>query len=473
MTTFLGTRLWFVGLKHVVLCWCARRHLGLGRWKLLCVGSAIRMRNDCSRSKVFMKNLNSNIRIFIFTVSAILVASVFFFFPGILTPDSLHQLAEARSGTYTSAHPPSMAILWGMLLNIVPQGGGIIIVHLLVFWCGWGLIVYSLVANRTAKYLFLLVPLWPTFYYQFSTVLKDVGMVSFATMAMGLFVFWERGRRRRWIIICSVLFALYALSVRHNAIGLLLPMFCIAALKLYPQKKLSALIISIAMVSLAWAGVQGVGVAISKNTTSANIGRLMSWDLVGASVKSQKNFVKDLDIFNVENPDLAKVYSSRCIDMMYSKGFDFNKSSQELGELKKRWFSMLKLSPFSYIEHRWAVMSSHLGFTASATHMPGWIPSEKNNKLMSSFYGAISWMNHETIFFKPYVYIIFSLILGSIFGFNLLGFGAIVFSHGCIMLTLFPVLPCADFRYSLGHLLLTMGVLLFGYSWKYKGWRFS
>jgi len=43
-------------------------------------------------------------------------------YPGLMTLDSVDQLTEARAGFYTDAHPPAMAVLWGVLDRIISGG---------------------------------------------------------------------------------------------------------------------------------------------------------------------------------------------------------------------------------------------------------------------------------------------------------------------------------------------------------------
>src|SRR5512133_3051233 len=44
------------------------------------------------------------------------------FYPGLMSPDSMHQLHQALTGQFESGHPPIMAWTWSLLMAL---GGGI------------------------------------------------------------------------------------------------------------------------------------------------------------------------------------------------------------------------------------------------------------------------------------------------------------------------------------------------------------
>ena len=76
-----------------------------------------------------------------------ILLTTFVFHPGYMSPDSVAQLSQGRTGEYTDWHPPVMSWLWGRLDHIVPGPLGMLVFHTLVFWSGLGLWM-ALIAER-------------------------------------------------------------------------------------------------------------------------------------------------------------------------------------------------------------------------------------------------------------------------------------------------------------------------------------
>jgi hypothetical protein len=395
-------------------------------------------------------------------LSVTIFLSSLLFWPGIMSPDSIHQLAEARSSMFTTAHPPSMAMLWGFLDRVIAGPAGMLLLHLLVFWVGWGLWVRGLsrllgfsLLSLGGRILWLL-PLWPPFYYQFSTVWKDLGMIAFATFGAGAFVYWRASvSRPKALLLLSGLAFVYALSVRHNAIGLVGPMVCGSVFVAWPKRSIWALASSALGVLMVWFGVQTVFGIVAVNTTGAAIARLQAWDLIGVSVREKKNLLDGLPVV-ASAVSLDEVYHQRCIDFMYPRGLDFEGVASQGLAVSARWKEALLSHPLSYLSHRWGVMASHLGLTSAPAHVPAWPPSAEHSEALHRFYLAMLFLEEHTPLFKPYIYILISLVAGlwAAWPKTLLFFT--MGAHMSIVLSLLPVMPCADFRYGLGHLLIAL-----------------
>ena len=68
-----------------------------------------------------------------------LLTTVIVFAPGYMSPDSVAQLAQGRSGRYGDWFPPVMSWLWGRLDRVVSGPLGMLVFHNLLFWSGLGL----------------------------------------------------------------------------------------------------------------------------------------------------------------------------------------------------------------------------------------------------------------------------------------------------------------------------------------------
>lgn len=148
-----------------------------------------------------------------------LLTTVVVFAPYYMSPDSVDQLAQGRSGRYGDWHPPVMSWLWGRLDRAVPGPTGMLVFHNLLFWSGLGLWV-ALVAprwNLIVKFLVLLaIGFFPPIFLILSTVWKDVGMAAAFLLALALLLYAER-RRSLASLVLSLLVLWYGVAVRHNA----------------------------------------------------------------------------------------------------------------------------------------------------------------------------------------------------------------------------------------------------------------
>src|SRR5688572_28518775 len=134
------------------------------------------------------------------------------FYPGYMTSDSLQQLREARSGTFTTWHPPLMAFVWRQFDRVVPGPIGMVVFHTLMFGAG-----LALFFNRRLGLIpIALVTLSPPVLGHLATVWKDVGMFCALVLAVGLYARGKPG----WALV--PLF--YACCVRHNAMLAVVPL---------------------------------------------------------------------------------------------------------------------------------------------------------------------------------------------------------------------------------------------------------
>ena len=88
--------------------------------------------------------------------AALFAASVWVFYPGLVSYDSILQFHEAESGRFTTTHPPLMAATWRLLL---PVGGGalpMLALEQLLYWAGF---LYHFLLGSLAQ----LEPLWRAF----------------------------------------------------------------------------------------------------------------------------------------------------------------------------------------------------------------------------------------------------------------------------------------------------------------------
>ncbi|MFM2153074.1 MAG: hypothetical protein RL199_1509, partial [Pseudomonadota bacterium] len=152
------------------------------------------------------------------------------FHPGMLSRDSVEQLAQAVSGELDDWHPPLMAAVWGLLLRLPgfskPQAAPLLfLLHLAAYGGAWALAARALARRSTRGWVPWLAPLLalsPACLTYTVNVWKDVGLaVAWLLAAMLLLEVREARPRplgRRMAAGATLLLLLYGLGVRRNAV---------------------------------------------------------------------------------------------------------------------------------------------------------------------------------------------------------------------------------------------------------------
>ena len=63
-----------------------------------------------------------------------IVFTLYVFYPGYMSNDSVDQLTQGRENLYNAWHPPIMSWVWGRLDQVIPGPLGMLIFHNLLFW---------------------------------------------------------------------------------------------------------------------------------------------------------------------------------------------------------------------------------------------------------------------------------------------------------------------------------------------------
>ncbi|MCY7369490.1 MAG: glycosyltransferase family 39 protein [Polaromonas sp.] len=155
-------------------------------------------------------------------VLALFALNAVLHYPGLMNNDSQNQYAEAVAGQFTDWHPPVMAWLWSYLRLIGDGPGPFLMLHLLAYWAGFGLLADAMrrLGRPRLAWLVALAGAFPPFLYINATVMKDVGLVAFWLAAVG-YLFWIRSQDRRvppfgWLVVAA--FIAYGTLVRSNAV---------------------------------------------------------------------------------------------------------------------------------------------------------------------------------------------------------------------------------------------------------------
>ncbi|MHA6719085.1 hypothetical protein ACX40Y_06490 [Sphingomonas sp. RS6] len=157
-------------------------------------------------------------------VAALLLAAatLFLFWPGIASYDSVVQYQQLLSGRYDDWHPPAMARLWSLFHAAGWHGQApMFALQILLYWGGIGLFSAALIrcGRPVLGIAALLLGLWPPLLGWQVVVLKDAQMAGTLAAAVGLASLWRLSDRAPpgWAKALVLLLLGYATLVRFNA----------------------------------------------------------------------------------------------------------------------------------------------------------------------------------------------------------------------------------------------------------------
>jgi hypothetical protein len=296
------------------------------------------------------------------------------FYPGYMSPDSVEQLAQARSGVFTDWHPPIMSFLWRFSDKLFPGPFGMLLLNNLLFWPGLALICYRCLGWAGAP-VTIAFGLSPAVFGLLSTVWKDVAFGASMVLAVALLLNAQLARSKSALILSS-LPILYALSVRHNAGPGVLPLILYGAwVYLNVFRGVLSWRATVALGVLAFALLFAVVTFVNRQLS---VGRQMSimqtvllHDLTAISLAEgtillPKWVRPDGSVPTVD--ELRKIYSAGLVSLFSGNpGINLQQTRDptDLANLRKAWFAAVLKHPGAYARHRINVFKAMLGIEGS------------------------------------------------------------------------------------------------------------
>ncbi len=294
--------------------------------------------------------------------------------PGAMSPDSLSQFVQASTGELSDWHPPLMAFVWSVLLNIAPGPFGMLVWHQLLFWSGVAVVVLALRFGPLASALLVLaIGLFPPVFGLLGVVWKDVGMGAALTLAVGFILL---GKRVGSPVLLGAAFVplLYAVAMRYNALPAVIPLVVWAVYEILRLRQA----LSKTVLGLASAGLVLAMLFISLGLTRVLVEGAPTWrgtatlqaslihDLAGVAVQTDQvrfpayAFAGDLpltvellrDLYRPDTLDLI-VFHPELREQMISPG-----TQSQLPELVRTWWAVIRASPTEYVNHRLAALGT-------------------------------------------------------------------------------------------------------------------
>ncbi|HEY4032219.1 MAG TPA: hypothetical protein VGM25_17870 [Caulobacteraceae bacterium] len=140
------------------------------------------------------------------------------YWPGVMTWDSIRQYGQALSGRFDDWHPPLMEWFWRELLPVAHGPAPMLLLQLVVYAAGWGLLVgWALEGRRPVLAMALAAAsLTPLAVALMATIVKDCLMAALLLAATGVLA-WRREGRDWPPRLLAVALVVVACALRFNA----------------------------------------------------------------------------------------------------------------------------------------------------------------------------------------------------------------------------------------------------------------
>jgi hypothetical protein len=395
---------------------------------------------------------------------------VVLFHPGFMSPDSLNQLLQGRTGNYTNQHPPVMSWLLGRFDHLLAGHGptGMLAFHALLLWSGLALLASQLFEGRNGLVWMAAVGFFPPVLALSAPIWKDVSMAAALTLAMGLLLAADRTGSRSYLW-ASLPPLFYAWAVRQNAMVAVVPLALLwsAALARGHQPPHRVLVASVAALSLLGGFALTAG-AIQGSLTGHrdfhNGQTIPLFDLQAMSLLTHQNLMPPYEL--AENPNLNLETMQRlylpysCNPILYGPDAALSLTSDpaKLKELYRTWLRAILDHPMAYLRHRLGFAGQLLAVGREHVFYPFhegvdandlgvvWHPSRAVRWVITGLRAI-----QDTFVFRGWFYVLLlTLELAACFWLRApLAPWCLAASGLFYALSLIPTAPGADFRYLL------------------------
>jgi len=277
------------------------------------------------------------------------------FFPGIKTPDSLHQLLQANLNEYVDWHPPLMAWLWGKLNHIFPETSGIMWLHIFLLWTA--LIAYARLIPDRSSALIYLFGFMPMVVGLTGIVWKDITTTYMLLWCLVFFLL----PRTRWYAAAFLICVWLAVALRYNTLFSALPIVFFYFLGLFQERRRSRpILFAVAATVAAMAAVFLSARAFTYDFIKAKESYpqivILVDDLSYFSLQEQRSLVPGVDYAAVEQSARQWTYDNFFrLKLPNTKGY--------YDEVKAAWEDAVLADPARYLKFRLSVFARFLGIS--------------------------------------------------------------------------------------------------------------
>ncbi len=407
------------------------------------------------------------------------LALVYYAYPGLMTMDSIQQLTEARESFYTDGHPPAMAVLWRYVDKVISGPFGMLAIQSIAFEIGIYLLLRRALSPLRASIASIVILLFPPVLVPMAVVWKDclmAGMLVLGTAAMF--------DVRRWVKLVGLGAFMFACAVRYNAPAATLPL--IVVLFDWPPALpgLAGFVKRYGIAFAAWIAVTGTALTLGASLTDRPMyfwhSTLAIMDTAGAiamtdgtlpdeelrEVTKGTGLLVERDIHDA----IRKRYTPTDFEpLTYHEGHIWESlpiagttpaPPEKRAAVARMFREAISSYTMGYFRHRATLMKYVLGLHSGPVFSPVMmhriqykellvrlgVPPEPSG-MQNWLQRRAHWMAKRTPAFRPWMYLVISLVLlgfcrghRDVFALLLSGIG--------LEASLFLLAPTPDYRYS-------------------------
>jgi hypothetical protein len=408
-------------------------------------------------------------------------------FPGLVTRDSVDQLAEARSGFFTDPHPPLMSFIWRYVDMIVAGPLGMFVLQTGMLLAGLHLVFRRVLRPRTAALCALGVLWFPPISTPMMVVWKDAPMAGACMLSFGLLL---GGTRRKQVAGLAVL--TLGVALRYNALALALPMVVLLFEWRPGMRARSRYAIAVA----AWLGValavQGINSLLTDRKMHFWSSTLAVMDIAGSICYESRPY-SDAELEQLFAGTDLRVHSNIEATMceLFETSSPFRLTHPERGlwdlptsgtipappsrrdAIARVWLDVVPSRPVGYFKYRISVFQRVLAIvTPPWSPVPARVPrvaryaphmltdlglaTSHDNAVQAGYTAALTWLADHTPLFRPWLYL--ALALGLLAVVRRRAPLALLLSGLAMQGSLLLVAMSPDYRYSHWLVLTTIVV---------------
>ena len=349
-------------------------------------------------------------------------------FPGYMSSDPVNQLHEARTGVFSSAHPPIMAEQWRLLEVFVTGPILMLLLQGALFLGGLYRILCRAMSPRAAAVWACVVLLWPPVLTTMGVIWKDAQMAAYLLAGIAALLDARRSVQLLGLVLLTV-----ACAFRHNAAAAVLPVVVLLFAWRPDQRWWLRYPIAVAVFAVVMFVAFRVNAML---TTQSTFLSPFYTDIVGILYYEDHRSDEDLREVLRGTPLLhdtdiharARALYSPRTSYQVTRGddrlFGDPTTPEHVAALTRAWKQLVWHDPLAYITHRNAVFADLLGLSdeplwgpvytrfAESRDQELWIEHQATySRLQLAMAHTMYDLATETSLFRPYIYALIALVL--------------------------------------------------------------
>ncbi len=299
--------------------------------------------------------------------------SILLLYPGQYPFDAAFQLWQARSGNYNDLSPVTMLLTWSVLLKAGAGPASLLLLNLIMIWCGWALCADALRVRIGWRIGILLITGGsPLMLVEMAHLLSDAHLAAVLVLVTGLLADQAArgGNGKIWIAVGLLI---YAGAVRHNALIAIVPFGVIVASNIDVSggalRRRAVIAVSGLVLASVSLGVLLDRIFVDQHATTWTA--IAVWDLAAISVDSGELLIPNF----AHGPGLsvAELVETKAFDpvsniYLYTRsrsgvaaGLVSPFSAAQQSELRHQWWQSVRDHPVAYLRHRFRTFALLIG----------------------------------------------------------------------------------------------------------------